>query len=69
MGGWAAARWVTEARKVESTEAVAPLAALAVRAVEALAETRAEWEAAARHRRGRGSLRSPSCSSCRGLRR
>ena len=47
MGGWAAARWVTEARKVESTEAVAPLAALAVRAVEALAETRAEWEAAA----------------------
>jgi len=59
VGGWAAARWVTEAQKVESTEAVAPLAALAVHAEAELVETRAGREAAARDRRGRGSLRSP----------
>ena len=69
VGGWAVARWVTEVQRVESTEAVALLAALAVHVVETLAETWAEWVATARYRRGRGSLRSPSRSSCRGLRR
>ena len=68
-GGWEAAWWVTGAQKVDSTGAGAPLAAVAVHAVETWAETRAEWEARARHRRGRGILRSPSRSSCRGLRR
>ena len=69
VGGWEAAWWVTGAQKVDSMGAVALLAAVAVHAVETWAETRAEWEAMARHRRGRGSLRSPSRSSCRGLRR
>ena len=66
-GGWAVAGRVKEAWKVEATEAVAPLAALAAGAVETLAETRVGREAAVRNHRGRGSLRISSCSLCKGL--
>ena len=55
-GGWAVAGRVKEAWKVEATGAVVPLAA-------------AGWEAAARNRRGRGSLRIASCSFCKDLRK
>ena len=66
VGGWEAAGWVTGAQKVDSAGGVAPLAAVAVHAVETWAETRAEWEAMARHRRGRGSLRRTGLGGSQG---